>query len=784
MVTVRSALSDDGSPRALTVAGANVALTQPHTGSNGNGNTTIQSYGTLAISNLDQIFGGNLNLSTNGTLMLDGIDWATFTAARSYGTGAGQWQLNGGGFAARSAELLIATNPTGFTWDNRNFTLGTTALLNGVVYGDAGVEIAVPISLGSSATTPRTLLLLGRNIESTTNWTLRGPVHELSGQLSGTVQSLTLQGRGYHLPESLGGTLRISNPANDFVGSVIVQGGGAVGIFTSDGAFGDAANPVKSTDVGGGTAGGMILLEDANSSGPTTFSRALSIEVAHGGGGKSGFGSYAGDTIYTGTVTLTETGVFPGTVPFHVADGTMTLGTAGTPATLANNRTNAAQYNKGGAGELILGDVGYSTGSNPNYTWVLRQGTLTTTQDPATVGTNGGQLASGFLALDNVLYTSGSVWPTWRVATNDQTYSTNGASGHFGFNNLDVEDGRTLTINMGNGILGAGDGATLWLLHKQGAGTWVYTTTNTGGSYGGSGFIQVDEGTLDIRGGGSMGPGVSLRLSGGELYVSGAGNRFSASSIFEIDADGGKLGLSPAATADVGRAGVIAWTQGLPPVSFAARDNYNLNFTNLDFPDVNAGTTLLIERDGSGTGEVRIYDTAVAVNGTIGGSGRLQMGSAATGTLTVNGFLAPGTSPGTLTIDGNLVMGDGAVYLWEIEPGPGGPADHLTDLAVVTGDLTLGGGMAVNIILNGDIDADPAREYDLFRYGGSLTGWNPSAITLDYALAGRLTGATVNLDADGGRIYLTGLVEIPEPATLGMLLAGILVLARRRARRT
>ncbi|OPZ25755.1 MAG: PEP-CTERM motif protein [Lentisphaerae bacterium ADurb.BinA184] len=55
---------------------------------------------------------------------------------------------------------------------------------------------------------------------------------------------------------------------------------------------------------------------------------------------------------------------------------------------------------------------------------------------------------------------------------------------------------------------------------------------------------------------------------------------------------------------------------------------------------------------------------------------------------------------------------------------------------------------------------------------------------MDYALAGRLTGATVNLDADGGRIYLTGLVEIPEPATLGMLLAGILVLARRRARRT
>lgn len=67
----------------------------------------------------------------------------------------------------------------------------------------------------------------------------------------------------------------------------------------------------------------------------------------------------------------------------------------------------------------------------------------------------------------------------------------------------------------------------------------------------------------------------------------------------------------------------------------------------------------------------------VAPGATLGGSGQLP-------SLTLNGTVAPGNSPGMLTVNGNLALGPGSLYLAEIQ----GP---LADWITVTGTASLAG---------------------------------------------------------------------------------------------
>jgi hypothetical protein len=403
----RFALGDDGTARNVIFNGPNVVLTRPAAGGNLGGSTTVQGYGSLAVSNLNQIFTGNLNLASNGTLTLDGISWADFTAARAYGTGAGQWQLNGGGFAARGADLVINSNPTGFTWDNRNFTLGSTAMANGALYADRKVEIAVPFSLGSSGATTREIVLIGRANESLTNWLIPGVANEISGQVSGTVGTLNLYGRGAS-NWSAGGLLRFSNASNDFTGTIQIHRGAVVS-FTSDGAFGNPANAVLVTELGQGCSG-MLLFDDVNPVGGTTFTKNITVNAtSDSSGGMAGFGAGAGEAVFTGTVDVAGHSS-KANLPVHVRAGaSLQLGAAGTPATLAQNRGVAMSYNKGGAGELVLANVQY-TGAVPGYAWKLYEGTLTTTAP--------GLLSSGTLSWANLIAQS-SLPRTWSVTTQD-----------------------------------------------------------------------------------------------------------------------------------------------------------------------------------------------------------------------------------------------------------------------------------------------------------------------------------------------------------------------------
>ncbi|MGA2241784.1 MAG: glycosyl hydrolase family 28 protein [Verrucomicrobiota bacterium] len=134
-----------------------------------------------------------------------------------------------------------------------------------------------------------------------------------------------------------------------------------------------------------------------------------------------------------------------------------------------------------------------------------------------------------------------------------------------------------------------------------------------------------------------------------------------------------------------------------------------------------AGSLLTLQGDSSGfSGALTVNDGTLLVDNTAGsgtGSGAVTVLSAATlggtgvvgGSLTVNGTLAPGNSPGTLTVNNNLVVNDGAVLQYELGAS--------SDLTVVNGNLTLGG--ALNITSVGGLGA---TNYTLFTYTGNLSG--------------------------------------------------------------
>ena len=145
-------------------------------------------------------------------------------------------------------------------------------------------------------------------------------------------------------------------------------------------------------------------------------------------------------------------------------------------------------------------------------------------------------------------------------------------------------------------------------------------------------------------------------------------------------------------------------------LSLPASSSLTLQGDSSDFSGaltVNDGTLLVDNTTGSGTGSGAVTVLGAA---TLGGSGVIG------GPLTVNGTLAPGNSPGTLTVNNDLIVNDGAVLQYQLGVS--------SDLTVVHGNLTLGG--TLNITSSGGLGAN---NYTLFTYTGSLSGNTTFGVT-------------------------------------------------------
>jgi outer membrane autotransporter protein len=274
----------------------------------------------------------------------------------------------------------------------------------------------------------------------------------------------------------------------------------------------------------------------------------------------------------------------------------------------------------------------------------------------------------------------------------------------------------------------AANAATGWdgrALVKAGAGTLVLggDNTYTGGTTIAGGTLQVDR---DANLGASAG---GLALDGGTLATTAS---FDMSRPVTVTHSGG---IDVAAGTTLGLAGTLSGSGELlkagAGVLRLAGDSSGFTGRTV----VNGGRLAVDGRLGG--------SFSVGAGGMLGGSGTIGAGAGSTVTVASGGTLSPGNSIGTLTIDGNLVIQNGARFVVESNPG-GADADRVR----VTGNATLNGGSVMHVGANGNYGL--RSSYTIMEVGGTLSG-RFDAVSSDFAF---LT-PSLGYDYGAGRVTLS-----------------------------
>lgn len=127
---------------------------------------------------------------------------------------------------------------------------------------------------------------------------------------------------------------------------------------------------------------------------------------------------------------------------------------------------------------------------------------------------------------------------------------------------------------------------------------------------------------------------------------------------------------------------VVAGNVGLAKNGAGTLTLTNAN-TYLGSTTINGGTLKVMNTSGSGTGAGPV---AVSIGGKLTGTGIVG------GTVTSNGIIAPGSSPGTLRISGSYAQGTDAQLQIELAS----PTSF--DLLAINGTASLGGALAVSLV--------------------------------------------------------------------------------------
>ena len=536
-------------------------------------------------------------------------------------------------------------------------------------------------------------------------------------------------------------------------------------------------NLVIGADSALGLAGTGLTLDLGSLETTASFTSARNIALLNGGG----------QFVTDAGTTLTLSGLISGTSLFKVGDGTLVLGNPGNSYT---GGTNIGGGVLAGAtnGAFGSGNIVFSGASTLRTDGAINFSQLFYLNAAATIDTNGfnssitGGSVNGAGSLTKI--GAGELELTGSSSYGGGTI-VNGGS-------LRIEDGNSIgsgSLTLGDGTqLSAGifSGATFTLtnpliltgsatINLFGSATFVAsydtdgsttngTTLTLAGVVSGSGPLVVGgaSGRLILNGDNTYTGGTTIDSTGGNNFVYVGNDHAFGTGAISVTGGGGLSGA--VIVNDSGSAHTLA--NGINVVSSLFGFG-GANQLTLAGPITGTGTTIKL-----GTGTTILTNAGNSLGGTLEiGGGRLQVDGALTnaglavnidsgaslggtgsiaGTVNVGGgSLAPGDSPGTLTVGGLTQTGASTL---NYEFGQAGVAGGLlNDRIIVTNNWTLDG--TINVAESAGGSFTPGF-YNIGTYGGSIldNGLNVGTVAngLTAVVDVNTTTKQVNLIASGG----------------------------------
>ncbi len=795
----------------LTLSGANT-----YSGGTTVSAGTLQGDTTSLVGNIannatlvfDQATTGTYagNLSGTGSLTKSGVGTLTLSGANTY---AGDTTIAAGTLSVSSASALGTSNVMisgGTLASSSTLSLDRTVTVDG---SGSVLTTASYAEVGSTGTGSLTVSDGGST--AITSSLALGVLADADGTVTvnGTDSSLTVGGivyLGYFGASTLaiadGGAATFNNRL------AMAEQAGASGTITVTGS--NSILDIDSTLTVATFGTGEVSV---GSGGTLTAGK---LDLTAGGGSAGTFNLNSGGTLRVGGTNGIATG--SGSATFNAQGGTLQVAdhlTTSAPLTLVDGTTSTVNTNGFNA---TLSGVFAGDGA------LTKSGTGILTLSGNNTFTGGTTVSGGTLAI-----TSAGNLGTGDLTVNGGTLS---GTGSFVFNNDTVVTGASSSLTTssyvewgtaGNGSLTIADGGTVTsgsstAFGHNGGDVATATVTGAGSSLVSTGDLYVGingNGTLTIENGGLVSaPRVNIGVFGGSS---------------------GTLNLNVGGTLRTGGSDGIASAADTATINFngGTLDIINSNFDTVDTITLGTGTTSTIDtntfgatfagaiagnggftKDGSGTLLLTTANTytgsttittgtlALGADGTIAASSGVDLGTAGildltakssgfafgasqtlSGAGTINlasdqtldfaGTLAPGNSPGIITVDGNLVLNSAAVIAMELA-GAGGVAGTDFDQILVTGDLTLGGTLQLTL-LNGYLPSI-GQTFQLFDAA------NISGIFASYDLP-TLSGATWDTSLLGSTGIL-GVSAVPEPSTYALIVGLTLLFftyLRRRA---
>ena len=652
-------------------------------------------------------------MSGTGALTKSGIGTLTLTGANTYtGTthiNAGTLQLGDGNTAntsiasdivtAQDSQLIFNLNGS-YIYSRDISGAGSVRVTPGSGYNhltlagsnthtggttiDAGMTVQIG-NVGTSGAITGDVVNNGRlNFHRSDAVTFGGAISG-SGNVTVSGGNLTLTGNNTHTGNTNNfGTLQIGNGGTSgaISGNIANFGGSLVFNRADDVAYGGIISGSGSlTKIGAGT----LTLTGANSyTGGTTVSagtlqgNTTSLQGAITNNAAVSFnqvadGTYAGDMSGTGALTkigggiLTLTGANTYSGDTTVKAGTLAVSGTGRigGVTLANLRVGRTS---GDNGTLVI-EAGGQVGSD----WAFIGGSFPDSTGVATVTGTGSTWTTS-----NTLYAGFGGRGTLTISNGGKVSNDEGEIGFFtdsigsvtvtGSGSEWENTGELIVANFGNATLTIADGgrvsSNIGYISRANLVTGTVTVTGTGSTWANTGNIYLGNGGLTTTSTLNIG---NYDLSAPDTAGTVTALRLTASS------GSGTVNFNQ----------TDATTFATPIEGNIAVNQRGTGTTTLSGTHTYTGATTISGGTLAVNGSLTNSAVTVASGGTLGGSGSIA------GAVTVNsgGTLAPGNSPGLLSV-GSLTLDAGSTTTMEIDGTARGTQYDAID---VTGTATLGG---------------------------------------------------------------------------------------------